>query len=131
LNAFFDGNQFAVFHTFAFLIPVVEAFVNNRLVARTLTFLSAFLMMAGLEPFRISAPALAIAGLLQAYLLIRLYRNFGLLSVMISAMASPYSAQRIRTADAISAIFADVRRYTLLSLGGGSRHRPGRILEVA
>jgi len=88
VGAFFDGNQFPIFITFAFLIPVVEAFVKRTWVARVLAFVIAFVTLAGLESFHTSAPALALAGLLQAYLLIWLYHNFGLLAVIISAMAS-------------------------------------------
>jgi len=88
IGAFFDGNQFLIFVTFAFLIPVVEAFVKRRWMARALAFAITFVTLAGLESFQTSAPALALASLLQAYLLIWLYRNFGLLAVMVSAMAS-------------------------------------------
>jgi serine phosphatase RsbU (regulator of sigma subunit) len=87
-NTFFSGSQFVIFMIFAFLIPVTEAVMKNRLGARILSFLFAFMTMVGLESFRISAPALAMAGLLQAYLLVWLYRNFGLLAVMITTIAA-------------------------------------------
>ena len=88
VGAFFDGNQFLLFMAFAFLIPVVETFVKRLWVARVLAFVIAFVTLAGLESFQTSAPALALTGLLQAYLLIWLYRNFGLLAVMISTIAA-------------------------------------------
>jgi phosphoserine phosphatase RsbU/P len=44
--------------------------------------------MAGLDPFYISAPAVLVTGLLQSCLLIWLYRNFGLLAVIASIIAS-------------------------------------------
>jgi serine phosphatase RsbU (regulator of sigma subunit) len=88
VGAFFDRNQFLIFMIFAFLIPVVEAFVKRMWMARVLVFVIAFVAMAGVESFRASAPAQAMAGALQAYLLIWVYRNFGLLSVMISTMAA-------------------------------------------
>ncbi|MGH9767501.1 MAG: PP2C family protein-serine/threonine phosphatase [Blastocatellia bacterium] len=88
VGAFLDGGQFLLFMTFAFLIPLAEAFVKRMWVSRILVFAIAFVTMSGLESFQTSAPALALTSLLQAYLLIWIYRNFGLLAVMISTMAS-------------------------------------------
>ncbi|MGE0129852.1 MAG: PP2C family protein-serine/threonine phosphatase [Blastocatellales bacterium] len=87
-DAFFDGDQFLIFVSFAFLIPAAEAFVKRLWLQRILSFVIVFITMAGLEPFRTSAPAAVVTSLLQAYLLIWLYRNFGLLAVLISTMAS-------------------------------------------
>jgi sigma-B regulation protein RsbU (phosphoserine phosphatase) len=117
VDAFFDGSQFVIFIIFAFLIPVEEAFVNNRLAARTFAFLIAFMTMIGLESFRISAPALALAGLLQAFLLIWLYRNFGLLSVMISTMAGQATLSAAALLSQSAPSLRASGRYTLLSLG--------------
>src|SRR5262249_19723611 len=109
--------QFVVFIIFAFVIPVEEAFVKNRLGSRILAFLFAFLTMAGLESFRISAPALALAGLLQAYLLIWLYRNFGLLSVMVSTMAAQAALSAAALLSQSAPSLRASGRHTLLSLG--------------
>jgi Stage II sporulation protein E (SpoIIE) len=88
LDAFLNGDQFLIFISFAFLIPATEAFVKRAWFQQVLAFFIAFTTTAGLEPLRTSAPALFVSSLLQAYLLIWLYRNFGLLAVMISAIAS-------------------------------------------
>lgn len=88
IDAFFEGGQFQIFISFAFLIPAAEAFMKRMWFQRILAFVIAFLTMAGLDPFHSSAPALAVASLLQAYLLIQLHRNFGLLAVMVSVIAS-------------------------------------------
>lgn len=88
IGAILSGSQFLFFMTFAFLIPVTEAYVKRMWIARILVFVIVFAIVAGLESLHTSAPALALASLSQAYLLIWLYRNFGLLSVMLSSMAS-------------------------------------------
>ncbi len=88
-NALLDGSQFMIFLTFAFLIPCVDAFVKRRWVAQILVLVTAFLSLTSLDSFYTSAPALAVAGLLQAYLLVSIYRNFGLLAVIVSSMATP------------------------------------------
>ncbi len=88
LNSFLSGRQLLIFLSFAVLIPAAGAFVKRAWFQRILAFVIAFITAAGLEPLRTSAPALIFASLLQAYLLIWLYRNFGLLAVMISAIAS-------------------------------------------
>jgi sigma-B regulation protein RsbU (phosphoserine phosphatase) len=62
--------------------------VKRAWFQRILAFVIAFITAAGMEPLRTSAPALIVACLIQAYLLIWLYRNFGLMAVMISAIAS-------------------------------------------
>src|SRR5215510_9129957 len=87
-DALFDSQQFLIFMSFAFLIPAAEAFVKRAWFQRVLVFAIAFMTMAGLEPFHTSAPATAVASLLQAWLLVWLYRNFGLLAVMVTIMAS-------------------------------------------
>jgi hypothetical protein len=88
LNSIRYGNQVLIFLSFAFLIPAAGAFVQRAWFQRILAFVIAFITAAGLEPLRTSAPALIVASLIQAYLLIWLYRNFGLMAVMISAIAS-------------------------------------------
>lgn len=88
VGAFFDDGQFLIFMIFAFLIPVVEVFVRRMWVARVLVFTIVFTTLSGLEPFYVSAPSLVAASLSQAYLLTWVYRNFGLLSVMITTMAA-------------------------------------------
>jgi hypothetical protein len=88
LNSFLSGSQILIFLSFAFLIPAAGAFVKRAWFQRILAFVIAFITAAGLEPLRTSAPALIVASLILAYLLIWLYRNFGLLAVMISAIAS-------------------------------------------
>src|SRR5262245_56081273 len=86
--AFFYGRQLLLFMIFAFIITVVETFVRMRWAAQVMCFVTVFLTMAGQESLPASAPALALASLLQAWLLIWLYRKFGLLAVMISTIAS-------------------------------------------
>jgi serine phosphatase RsbU (regulator of sigma subunit) len=88
MDAFLDSDQFKIFISFAFLIPAAEAFVKRAWFRQILVFVIAFVTMTGLEPFRTSAPALVVASLLQAWLLVWLYRNFGLLAVIVTLMAS-------------------------------------------
>jgi serine phosphatase RsbU (regulator of sigma subunit) len=88
LDEFLDGEQFLIFVSFAFLIPVAEAFMKRAWFRRILVFVIAFVTVTGLELFRTSAPALVVASLLQAWLLVWLYRNFGLLAVIATTMAS-------------------------------------------
>jgi phosphoserine phosphatase RsbU/P len=88
MDAFLDGDQFLIFISFAFLIPAAEAFVKRAWFRRILVFVIAFMTMTDLELFHTSAPALVAASLLQAWLLVWLYRNFGLLAVIVTMMAS-------------------------------------------
>jgi serine phosphatase RsbU (regulator of sigma subunit) len=88
MDAILDGDQVQIFILFAFLIPAAEAFVKRARFQRILVFVIAFVTMTGLDPFYTSAPALIVASLLQAWLLIWLYRNFGLLAVIAAMMAS-------------------------------------------
>src|SRR5215813_14496723 len=87
VDALFDNDQFLIFMSFAFLIPAAEAFVKRAWIQRVLVFVIVFFTIAGLEPFHTSAPALAVATLLQAWLLVWVYRKFGLLAVMVTIMA--------------------------------------------
>jgi len=88
MDEFLDGDQFLIFVSFAFLIPAAEAFVKRAWFRRILVSVIAFVTVIGLELFRTSAPALVVASLLQAWLLVWLYRNFGLLAVIVTTMAS-------------------------------------------
>jgi sigma-B regulation protein RsbU (phosphoserine phosphatase) len=88
LDAFTDGGQVLIFISFAFLIPATEAFVKKALFQWILVLVIAFVTMAGMDPFYTSAPALFVASLLQAWLLVWLYRNFGLLAVIAATMSS-------------------------------------------
>jgi serine phosphatase RsbU (regulator of sigma subunit) len=88
MDAFLSGDQFLIFISFAFLIPAAEAFVKRAWFRQILVFVIAFVTMTGLELFHTSAPALVAASLLQAWLLVWLYRNFGLLAVIVTMMAS-------------------------------------------
>jgi len=88
MDAFIDGDQFLIFVSFAFLIPVAEAFVKRAWFQRILVFVITIVTTTGLELFHTSAPALIVASLLQAWLLVWLYRNFGLLAVIVTMMAS-------------------------------------------
>ncbi len=91
-DTFVDASQFLVFLSFAFLIPFVDALVKRMWVAGILTFAIAFLTLADVSPFHASAAALATSCLLQAFLLVSIYRNFGLLAVIVSAMAAQLAA---------------------------------------
>jgi serine phosphatase RsbU (regulator of sigma subunit) len=86
-NTFVGGGQYLVFMTFAFLIPCVEAFVKRLWMSWMLIFIIVFLSLVSLDAFHTSAPAIVGAGLLQTWLLVRAYRNFGLLAVIVSTMA--------------------------------------------
>src|SRR5262245_7040274 len=88
LDEFLDGDQFLIFVSFAFLIPAAEAFVKRAWFRRILVSFIAFVTVIGLELFRTSAPALVVASMAQAWLLVWLYRNFGLLAVIVTTMAS-------------------------------------------
>ncbi|HEY6403041.1 MAG TPA: PP2C family protein-serine/threonine phosphatase, partial [Blastocatellia bacterium] len=88
LDAFVDGGQFLIFISFAFIVPAVESFVKKALIQRILVFVIAFVSMVGLDAFYTSAPAVFVTSLLQAWMLVWLYRNFGLLAVIGAIMAS-------------------------------------------
>ncbi|MCG3160722.1 MAG: hypothetical protein JMDDDDMK_01797 [Acidobacteria bacterium] len=118
-GAFFDSGQFLIFMTFAFLIPVVESFVKRMWLSRILVFVITFMTMSGLESFHISAPALVVASLLQTYLLIWLYRNFGLLAVMISTMAAQGAISSAALLAQHSTSLQTSGRHALIGLGVG------------
>jgi phosphoserine phosphatase RsbU/P len=88
MDAFLDGDQLMIFVSFALLIPAAAAFVKRAWFQRILVFVIALVTMTGLGLFHTSAPALIVASLLQAWLLVWLYRNFGLLAVIVTMMAS-------------------------------------------
>ncbi len=88
LDSFLDGSQYLIFITFAFFIPVVDYFVKRPWTAQTLVFLIVLANLIGLGYFYASAPALLVAGILQALLLVSIYRNQGLLAVMVTAMSA-------------------------------------------
>ncbi|HEY8461971.1 MAG TPA: PP2C family protein-serine/threonine phosphatase [Blastocatellia bacterium] len=88
LDAVTADSQILIFISFAFLIPAVETFLKRALFQRIVVFVIAFLTMAGLNPFYASAPAILAASLLQAWLLVWLYRNVGLLAVIATIIAS-------------------------------------------
>jgi serine phosphatase RsbU (regulator of sigma subunit) len=88
LDAITAGGQILIFISFAFLIPAAEAFLKRAMFQRIAVFVITFATMIDLDPFYTSAPALVMAALLQAWLLIWLYRNFGLLAVITATIAS-------------------------------------------
>ncbi|HEU0184559.1 MAG TPA: PP2C family protein-serine/threonine phosphatase [Blastocatellia bacterium] len=88
LSAFTNGGQILIFISFAFLIPAAETFVKKPLFRSILVFVISFMTMTGLETFYTSTPAIIVTSLLQAWLLVWLYRNFGLLAVIAAIMAS-------------------------------------------
>ncbi len=88
IDAFLYGDQLMIFISFALLIPAAAAFVKRAWFQRILVFAIALVTMTGLKLFHTSAPALVVTSLLQAWLLVWLYRNFGLLAVIVTMMAS-------------------------------------------
>lgn len=87
MDSLISENQLLIFISFVFLIPAAQAFVKRAWLQQICALVIAFMTMAGLEPLRASAPAGAIASLAQAYLLVWLYRNFGLLATLVSTIA--------------------------------------------
>ena len=88
MSSALGGEQFLIFVSFVFLIPVAEFFVKRAWFQCILVFIIVFMTMTGLEGFYSSAPALAVTSALQAWLLIWIYRNFGVLAVMVTSMTS-------------------------------------------
>ncbi len=88
IDSILGSEQILTFISFAFMIPAVEAFLKRAWFQRVIVLIIAFLTMAGMDFFYTSAPALAVSSFLQALLLIWLYRNFGLLAVIVSTIAS-------------------------------------------
>ncbi|MGH9832656.1 MAG: PP2C family protein-serine/threonine phosphatase, partial [Blastocatellia bacterium] len=88
LDSYLDGSQYLIFLTFAFFIPVVDAFVKRPWTAQMLAFLITLLNLVGLGYFYVSAPALLVAGILQTLLLVSIYRSQGLLAVIVTAMSA-------------------------------------------
>jgi len=117
MDAFLDGDQFLIFVTFAFLIPAAEAFVKRAWFQRILVFVIAFVTTTGLELFHISAPAIIAASLLQAWLLVWLYRNFGLLAVIVTMMASRAALNSAALLAQSSATLQASGRHAAIGLG--------------
>jgi serine phosphatase RsbU (regulator of sigma subunit) len=117
MDAFLDSNQFKIFMSFAFLIPAAEAFVKRAWFRRILVFVVAFVTMTGLELFHTSAPALVVASLLQAWLLVWLYRNFGLLAVIVTMMASRTALSSAALSAQSSASLQASGRHAAIGLG--------------
>ncbi|MGH9753710.1 MAG: PP2C family protein-serine/threonine phosphatase, partial [Blastocatellia bacterium] len=88
LDSFLYEEQYLIFISFAFLIPAAEAFVKRAWLQQVCALVIAFMTMTDVAPLQTSAPAGVVASLLQAYLLVWLYCNFGLLAAMVSTMAS-------------------------------------------
>ncbi len=116
LDEFIDGEQFLIFVSFAFLIPVAEAFIKRAWFRRISVFIIAFVTVMGLELFHTSAPALVVASLLQAWLLVWLYRNFGLLAVIVTTMASRTALGSIALLAQNSASLQASGRYAAIGL---------------
>jgi sigma-B regulation protein RsbU (phosphoserine phosphatase) len=117
LDAFLDGDQFMIFVSFALLIPAAAAFVKRALFQRILVFVIALMTVIGLDLFRTSAPALIAASLLQAWLLVWLYRNFGLLAVIVTMMASRAALSSVALLAQSSAPLQASGRHAAIGLG--------------
>jgi len=117
MDAFLDGDQFLIFISFAFLIPAAEAFVKRAWFRLILVFVIAFVTMTGLELFHTSAPALVAASLLQAWLLVWLYRNFGVLAVIVTMMASRAALSSAALMAQSSAVLQASGRHARIGLG--------------
>jgi len=117
IDAFLDNGQFLTFISFAFLIPAAVAHVKRAWFQRILVFIIAFVTMAGLDLFRTSAPALVVTSLLQAWLLVWLYRNFGLLAVMVTMMASATALSSAALLAQSSASLQASGRHAAIGLG--------------
>jgi len=117
MDAFLDGDQFLIFISFAFLIPAAEVFVKRAWFRRILVQVIAFVTITGLELFHTSAPALIVASLLQAWLLVWLYRNFGLLAVIATMMASRTALSSAALLAQSSATLQASGRHAAIGLG--------------
>jgi serine phosphatase RsbU (regulator of sigma subunit) len=117
MDAFIDGDQFLIFISFAFLIPAADAFVKRALFRRILVYVIAFVTMTDLELFHTSAPALVVASLPQAWLLVWLYRNFGLLAVIVKMMASSAALSSVALLAQSSATLQASGRHAAIGLG--------------
>jgi serine phosphatase RsbU (regulator of sigma subunit) len=117
MDSFTDGGQVLIFISFAFLIPAAETFVKRALIQRILVFVIAFVTMSGLDPFYTSAPAITVASLLQAWLLVWLYRNFGLLAVITTIMASKAALSSAALLAQSSASLQASGRHAAIGLG--------------
>ncbi len=88
LDSILFDKQYLIFISFAFLIPATEAFVKRPWFRQGLILAIAFMTMTDMGPLLTSTPALVVTSLLQAYLLVWLYHDFGLLAAMVSTTAS-------------------------------------------
>ena len=117
MDAFIGDEQLWIFISFAFLIPVAEAFVKRLLLRRILVFFIAFVTMTGVEWFYTSAPALTVAGLAQAWLLVWLYQNFGLLAAIATIVASDTAFSAAALLAQSSATLQASGRHAAIGLG--------------
>jgi hypothetical protein len=86
--SFITLDQFPILMTFAFLAPLIDAFVKRLLIARLLLFIPAFLVIAGVSTVYSSAPALVLVAVIETLLLMFVYYRSGLLVVIVTRMAS-------------------------------------------
>src|SRR5215510_409357 len=117
MDAFIGNEQLFIFISFAFLIPVAGAFVKRLLLRRILVFFIAFVAMASVECFHTSAPALTVASLAQAWLLVWLYQNFGLLAALATIVASDTALSAAALLAQSSATLQASGRHAAIGLG--------------
>ncbi|MBO0720169.1 MAG: PP2C family protein-serine/threonine phosphatase [Blastocatellia bacterium] len=88
LASFNGSGLFLLFVTFSFIAPLLDVFIKRRVVARSLFFIIAFLMLLGAGTVSASLPALLLVALLEALLFTTIYYRHGLLAVLAAGMAS-------------------------------------------
>ena len=117
LDAVIGQEQLLIFISFAFLIPAAEALVKRAWFQRILVFVIAFVTMIGVEWFHSSAPAMVVASLSQAWLLVWLYRNFGLLATLATIVTSDITLSAVALSAQNSPSLQASGRHALIGLG--------------
>jgi stage II sporulation SpoE-like protein len=88
ISSFNGLSQLSLFVLFSFIASLVWAFIKRRMVARTIFFILALLVMFGADLISVSPGALVLVASLNTLLFTTIYYRHGLLSVIVTGMAS-------------------------------------------
>ncbi|MCI0664355.1 MAG: PP2C family protein-serine/threonine phosphatase [Acidobacteria bacterium] len=139
ITSFTTDLQIYIFLVFAFLGPLINAYIKRPMIARTLIFLLALICLLGPNYSYVSAPAAISISSLLAALLTTIYYRVDLVAVMVTCMAS----QSVFTSAAMLAQGAGSLRASgtaaliglgaliIISLAGLQRARLARDEEIA
>jgi stage II sporulation SpoE-like protein len=132
-------SQISLFVLFSFIASLIWAFIKRRMVARTMFFIIALLMMLGADIISVSPGALILVASLNTLLFTTIYYRHGLLAVIVTGLASramvcaaallAQPSTSLQHSGFIIVIGLGV--FTLISLAGAWKSREIRADEVA